>query len=136
MLLYTTLGTNDLPRATAFWAPLMAALGHAPVPDLGAGWAGWGGATYDAGFGLYLCAPFDGQAADAGNGLTLAFPASSAAQVRALYALALENGGRDDGPPGLRPYYEPSFYVAYVRAPDGHKLAFVHHHFDPQQEKE
>ena len=33
----------------------------------------------------------------------------------------------DEGAPGTRPYYEPTFYVAYVRDPDGNKLACVYH---------
>ncbi len=130
MLLYTTIGTNDIARATAFWGPIMERLGHAALPDMSAGWAGWG-KDYDDGFGFYLCPPFDGQTAHAGNGLTLAFAAHSAARVRDLHALALANGGTDEGAPGMRGYYEPDFYVAYVRDPDGHKLAFVHHHYDP-----
>ena len=130
MLLYTTIGTNDIARAAAFWGPIMERLGHAELPDMGMGWAGWG-KDNDGGFGFYLCPPFDGQAAHAGNGLTLAFSAHSAAQVRDLHALAVANGGTDEGAPGTRDYYEPDFYVAYVRDPDGHKLAFVHHHYDP-----
>ena len=42
-----------------------------------------------------------------------------------LYALALKNGGSSEGEPGLRPQYGPGFYAAYVRDPDGNKLAFV-----------
>lgn len=130
MLLYITLGTNDLERATAFWGPMMQALGQPPITGLSEGWVGWGG-DYDTGFGLYLCTPFDGQPAGPGNGMTVAFPARDAAQVRALYALALAHGASDDGPPGTRTYYSPDFYVAYVRDPDGHKLAFVFHRYDP-----
>ena len=130
MLLYTTLGTDDIARATAFWGPIMASLGHASLGDLGEGWAGWG-KDYDGGFGFYLCPPFDGQPASAGNGLTLAFPARDAAHVRALHALALAHGGTDEGAPGTRDYYSPDFYVAYARSPDGHKVAFVFHHHDP-----
>ena len=29
------------------------------------------------------------------------------------------NGGTDEGAPGLRPYYHPNYYGAYVRDPDG-----------------
>ena len=130
MLLYTTIGTNDIARATAFWGPIMASLGHPALGDLGAGWAGWGG-DYDTGFGFYLCPPFDGGSASAGNGLTFAFPARDAAHVRELHALGLQNGGTDAGAPGTRDYYTPDFYVAYVRDPDGHKLAFVFLHHQP-----
>jgi hypothetical protein len=34
MLLYTTIGTNDIARATAFWGPIMTSLGHDPMPDI------------------------------------------------------------------------------------------------------
>lgn len=134
MLLYTTIGTNDLARATAFWGPIMASFGHAQLPDIGEGWAGWG-KDYDGGFGFYLCTPFDGRPAEGGNGGTFAFAAKSAAHVRELHALALAAGGTDDGAPGTRDYYSADFYVAYVRSPDGHKVAFVFHHYDPDQDK-
>jgi catechol 2,3-dioxygenase-like lactoylglutathione lyase family enzyme len=130
MLLYTTIGTNDIARGTAFWGPIMQRLGHPALADLGEGWAGWGG-EYDTGFGFYLCPTFDGKPATPGNGLTFAFPARDAAHVRSLHALALQNGGTDEGTPGTRDYYSPDFYVAYARDPDGHKLAFVCHHYDP-----
>lgn len=132
MLLYTTIGTNDLARSTAFWGPIMQALGHAPLTGLGEGWAAWG-KDYDSGFGFYICAPFDGAPAHPGNGGTFAFAARDAAHVRALHALALASGGTDDGAPGTRPCYTPDFYVAYVRSPDGHKVAFVHHRYSPEE---
>jgi predicted lactoylglutathione lyase len=42
-----------------------------------------------------------------------------------LYELAMRNGGSDEGKPGYRPQYSEGFYAAYVRDPDGNKLAFV-----------
>lgn len=134
MLLYATLGTNDLARAVAFWGPLMDRLGHARLWQVDDGWAAWG-KEYDGGFGLYLCPAFDGGQASPGNGQTFAFPARDAAEVRELYRLAMLNGGSDAGAPGTRDYYSADFYVAYVRDPDGHKLAFVHHHFDPAMDQ-
>ncbi len=38
---------------------------------------------------------------------------------------ALANGGSSDGAPGLRLDYAADFYAAYVRDPDGNKLAAV-----------
>jgi predicted lactoylglutathione lyase len=46
-------------------------------------------------------------------------------QVDEVHAAALSHGGRSDGPPGLRPQYNPDFYACYVRDPDGNKLAVV-----------
>ena len=130
MLLYSTLGTNDLARAVRFYDAVFAALGHARMPDWADGWAGWG-RDYDEGLSFCLCAPFDGQPATPGNGTMLAFRADSAAQVRAFHAAGLAHGGSDEGAPGTRPDYGPSFYVAYLRDPDGNKLAAVFHRYDP-----
>ena len=130
MLLYATLGTNDLHRAIAFYDPVMQLLGHDRLPAWSDGWAGWG-KDYENGFGLWVCPAWDGAAATPGNGTMLAFPARDAAEVRAFYSTALAHGGSDDGAPGTRPYYDPDFYVAYVRDPDGHKLACVFAGYDP-----
>ena len=60
-----------------------------------------------------------------------AFKADSAEQVRAFHTAGLLNGGSDEGAPGTRSSYEPEFYVAYLRDPDGNKLAAVFHRYEP-----
>jgi catechol 2,3-dioxygenase-like lactoylglutathione lyase family enzyme len=72
-----------------------------------------------------VCKPFDGRPPHPGNGLMIALRANSWAQVRAFHAAALAHGGTSEGEPGLRPQYNPDFYAAYVRDPDGNKLAAV-----------
>ena len=128
MLLYATLGTNDMPRAVAFWGAVMAALGQPRLPATAEdpGWAFWG-QDYDHGFSLCLCAPFDGRPATAGNGTMLAFRCADAATVARAHAAGLAAGGSDEGAPGLRAHYTPTFYAAYLRDPDGNKLALVCH---------
>lgn len=134
MLLYTTLGTADLPRAVRFYDAVFAALGHARLPGWDADWAGWG-EDYDHGFGFWLCRPFDGRPPTPGNGTMLAFRAAGPAAVRAFHAAGLAHGGGDEGAPGTRDAYGPAFYVAYLRDPDGHKLAAVFHRHDPEAER-
>ncbi len=129
MLHDLTLGTNDMEKAVAFYDAIFATLGVARL-DGGEGWMGWG-KSYDEGFGFWLCPTFDGRPATAGNGTMFTFAAENAAQVRAFYRAALANGGTDEGSPGIRERYDPTFYVAYVRDPDGHKLCAVHHRYDP-----
>ena len=51
---------------------------------------------------LAVCKPFDGSAASVGNGVMVALAASSAEQVAAIHAKALELGGTDEGAPGPR----------------------------------
>jgi predicted lactoylglutathione lyase len=55
----------------------------------------------------------------------VAFRAKSRDEVQNFHRVALETGGTSDGAPGYRPQYNADFYAAYVRDPDGHKLAAV-----------
>ena len=130
MFTYVCLGTNDLARSTRFYDAVLGALGLqrciTDEPDMD-GIVGWGiyenrGAKEIA---LWLCRPFDGGAATAGNGTMVALRATSWGEVDHFHAAALAEGGRCEGAPGLRPHYNPDFYAAYVRDPDGKKLAAV-----------
>jgi hypothetical protein len=42
--------------------------------------------------------------------------------VEAFHCVALAHGGVSDAKPGLRPHYDPNYYAAFVRGPDGNKL--------------
>jgi len=48
-----------------------------------------------------------------------------ALRLDAAFAAATANGGRDDGAPGPRPQYGPSYYAAYVADPDGYRVEVV-----------
>ena len=62
-------------------------------------------------------------------GFHVAFQAPSRAAVDGFHAAALAAGGRDNGPPGRRPYH-PNYYAAFVIDPDGHHLEAVCHRED------
>ena len=131
MFSYVCLGTKDLARASLFYDATMATLGLSRCDVSGEpgwdGWLGWG--TYErngaAELALWVCPPFNGGPATAGNGTMVGLVAKSWAQVDAFHAAALSNGGTSEGAPGLRLHYQPDFYAAYVRDPDGNKLAIV-----------
>lgn len=124
MFTYLTLGTADIARARDFYDAALAPLGHARTPGYGDTTSdAWGLA--DPGPHLWVTQPFDGRPPSAGNGTMAAFLAPSAAAVDAFHAAAMAQGGRDEGAPGLRPHYGAGFYAAYVRDPDGNKLAAV-----------
>ena len=59
--------------------------------------------------------------------LHVAFRADNRAQVDAFYRAALAAGGKDNGPPGLRPHYHANYYGAFVLDPDGHNIEVVCH---------
>ena len=124
MFSYVCIGTNDLPRAVAFYDAVMAPLGHPRFDlDLAGGNATWG--LDDPGPHLWVTAPFDGAAASPGNGTMVSFLASTRAQVDAVYSAAMMQGAKCEGPPGYRPQYGPHFYAAYLRDPDGNKFNAV-----------
>ena len=139
MFTYITLGTNDLLRAIAFYDATLAPLGLKRCdPQDEEGWeeiAGWGTYENDGAqeLALWVTKPFDGRAATAGNGTMVALRATSWAAVRGFHAAALEQGGTSEGEPGLRPQYNADFYAAYVRDPDGNKLAAVCRGFTSEQ---
>ena len=131
MFAYICLGSNDLERSIKFYDAALAPLGLERCntdgePDWD-GWAGWG--TYEAGgareLALWVCCPFNAQAATAGNGTMVALRAKTWLEVEGFYKAALENGGQPEGAPGLRPQYNADFYAAYVYDPDGNKIAAV-----------
>ena len=56
----------------------------------------------------------------------LAFQARDRATVDAFYKAGLAAGGRDNGPPGERPYH-PGYYAAFLLDPDGNNIEAVFH---------
>lgn len=125
MIGYTMVGTSDLDRAQDFYTPLFAMMGLAPCyKDEQV--ASWGDPDDDTVPRFFSCYPFDGNPASVGNGTMTTFRLPTASLVDALYDLAIRAGGHDEGAPGFRPErYGDKFYVAYVRDPDGNKLAFA-----------
>ena len=131
MLTYVYVGTNDLARAIRFYEATFAPLGLPRCMTGDPAWdrlsAGWG--IYEDGgareLAFWVGTPFDGRAASVGNGSMVAFRAQSWQQVDEFHAAALAHGGGCEGAPGLRPHYGADFYAAYVRDPDGNKLAAV-----------
>lgn len=120
MIGYVTLGTNDLPRAAKFYDAIAAEMGTARMMEFET-FIAWG--TPGGGCGIAATKPYDGNPATVGNGVMAAFEASDAAQVDRIHAIALANGGSDEGAPGAR---GDGFYAGYFRDPDGNKLnAFV-----------
>lgn len=117
MLAYTLLGTNDLPRAVAFYDEIASLLGAPRLMGFDRSQL-WG-----AGFPAFgVCLPYDGAPATAGNGTMIALTAASRAVVDAVHAKALALGGRDEGAPGVRGADADGFYAAYFRDLDGNKL--------------
>ena len=114
---HVSLGTNDYPRAKAFYDAVLATLQIRCVMDFP------GGAGYGREFPeFWVQTPFDGGRATVGNGVHVAFLANSVEEVQAFHAKALAMGATDDGEPDSRPDYGADYYAAFVRDLDGHKI--------------
>ena len=116
---YACIGTNNFEPALAFYDQLFAAMGGRrlkPTPI---------GILYklESGAAVMIVRPYDGQESHAANGPMLAFRVDEKAEVSALHALALSCGATSAGPPGPRDGWGER---AYVRDPDGNKLALLH----------
>ena len=116
MIGYTTLGTNDLERARAFYDAALAPLGGRRTLSYERS-TYYGNPTRGAMLGITL--PFDRDAASVGNGVMVALAAASPAEVDRVHAAALAAGATCEGPPGQR---MDKFYGAYFRDLDGNKL--------------
>jgi catechol 2,3-dioxygenase-like lactoylglutathione lyase family enzyme len=116
MIGYVTLGTNDLPRATAFYDALMAEIDAKRLWDFGRGIV-WGVAQDKPSLGIMK--PYDGGPATVGNGVMVALMVDAREKVDRMHKKALELGGKDEGAVGPR---GDGFYAGYFRDLDGNKL--------------
>ncbi|MEM7688637.1 MAG: VOC family protein [Pseudomonadota bacterium] len=117
MIGYVTLGTNDLPRAAAFYDAIAKHFGVGRMMEFDTfiAWGQMGGAP-----GVAATKPFDEKEATVGNGTMVALEVDAPEKVQAVYDTAIANGGADEGAPG--PRGDDGFYAGYFRDPDGNKL--------------
>ena len=122
MIGYVTVGTNDLERARGFYDVLLGEIGARRVMQFDQN----GFTMYGTGArapGLAVTKPYNGEAAQPGNGAMAAIALDAREKVDRLHAKALELGGSDEGAPGQRgPEGDNAFYGAYFRDLDGNKL--------------
>jgi catechol 2,3-dioxygenase-like lactoylglutathione lyase family enzyme len=124
MIDYITIGVVDTAHAKTFYDAVLATIGWKPFADYGA-YIGYGLDGVDDGQTIWICKPYDGQPARAGNGIMIGFHADTKDQVHAFHAAAMAADGSDEGAPGSRPDYGPNWYAAYLRDPTGNKLSIV-----------
>lgn len=118
MIDHVSFHVKDYAASKAFYLAALAPLGYELMMEFGE----------VGGFGVkpkpdFWIAPTKGEIAPA----HIAFSAKSREEVAAFYEAALAAGGKDNGPPGLRPNYHPGYYGAFVLDPNGHNVEAVFH---------
>jgi catechol 2,3-dioxygenase-like lactoylglutathione lyase family enzyme len=127
VLNHVILDVADLEASKRFYTAALAPLGIEPLLDFAEG------ETAMCAFGSnrnawFWIAQRTGEVR--GGGTHVAFDAETRAVVQAFYDAALAAGGRDNGAPGLREQYHPTYYGAYVLDPDGYNIEAVTHSAD------
>jgi catechol 2,3-dioxygenase-like lactoylglutathione lyase family enzyme len=126
MLDHVFLSVSDTARSVAFYKEALAPLGIVHAHDYD-GKDGPPGHPDLKGFGANGRVFFwlregvvEGRAAHVG------FVANDASQVDAAFAAAMRAGASQIHPPGPQLHYDPRYYAAQVRDPDGYSLEFVY----------
>jgi catechol 2,3-dioxygenase-like lactoylglutathione lyase family enzyme len=117
---------SDYERAKAFYAQALAPLGYVLVMEVPAEKteAGFAAGGFGAGGKPDLWIAGEGKLE---RPVHVAIVAQKRTDVDAFYRAALAAGGRDNGPPGLRPHYHLNYYAAFALDPDGHNIEAVCH---------
>jgi catechol 2,3-dioxygenase-like lactoylglutathione lyase family enzyme len=120
MIDHVSISVADLQKSAAFYQAVLEPLGYRKIADRPAS-VGFG-KTYPE---FWLNSrPKGGRTAD-DTGAHVCLRAKSIDAVRAFHALALANGGRDDGAPGPRKGEMTDYFGAFIRDPDGNKIEAI-----------
>jgi catechol 2,3-dioxygenase-like lactoylglutathione lyase family enzyme len=117
MIDHIGVSVRDLARSRAFYDAALAPLGYAVLAEF----PGAIGMGRNPKPDLWLA---EGPRLAATH---IAIAADSRDAVAAFHVAALAAGGKDNGGPGLRAIYHPSYFGAFVLDPDGHNLEAVCH---------
>ncbi|HSI82029.1 MAG TPA: VOC family protein [Solirubrobacterales bacterium] len=113
MIHHVSVDVSDLERSGRFYDALLGPLGWRRQVETDRVIA-WGIVKP-----IFFAALDDSAVAGGGH---VCFTATGIPAVRASWEDAQKAGGTDDGAPGPRPEYGPSYYSAYLRDPDGHRV--------------
>ncbi|SDR52337.1 Catechol 2,3-dioxygenase [Paraburkholderia fungorum] len=126
MLDHVFLSVSDIDRSIAFYEKTLAPLGIVHALDYD-GSQGPAGHPDLKGFGANGRVFFwlregtvEGRAAHVG------FVANGQREVDAAFTAAISAGATEVHPPGPQLHYDPRYYAAQVRDPDGYTLEFVY----------
>ena len=113
-------GTNDLQASSKFYDEVLAPLGLIKV-ETSETYVGYAQQNNQEEVEFYITKPFNKEKATYGNGPQISFLVDSRKLVDSFHAIALENGGLNEGEPGPRPS-DSTFYYAYIRDLDNNKI--------------
>lgn len=117
MIDHINIGVANLAASRAFYERALAPLGYEVIMER----------PYGIGLGKDGKPAFWISDRPSSAPLHVAFAARDRATVESFHREALKAGGRDNGAPGLRSHYHPSYYGAFVLDPEGNNVEAVTH---------
>jgi len=118
MIDHVGIKVKNYQKSKAFYLAALAPLGYKAVKEFGEMAAGFGA---DGKPDLWI------GVAETAAGSHIALEARDRAAVDAFFKAAISAGAKDNGGPGLRAHYHPTYYAAFVIDPDGHNIEVVCH---------
>jgi len=118
MINHVSIGVRDLAKAKRFYDAVLKPLGYACQSE-SEGSLGYGS---KAGIPFWVNTADHPVKADLKSGLHFCFDAESRKAVDAFHAGGLKAGGKDNGQPGIREAYSPTYYAAFLVDPDGYRV--------------
>jgi catechol 2,3-dioxygenase-like lactoylglutathione lyase family enzyme len=113
---------SDYARSKAFYTAALAPVGITMLVEFGRDVTG---STEVAGFGRGKPYFWITAGDPPTSPIHLAFGAAARADVDAFHKAAMAAGARDNGAPGVRAHYHPTYYGAFALDPDGHNIEAV-----------
>jgi catechol 2,3-dioxygenase-like lactoylglutathione lyase family enzyme len=120
MIDHVSVNVSDYERSRDFYAKALGPLGYSLLMEPAPGHGGFG---REGKPDFWI----SGEREPTTENVHVALAAPDRATVDAFHAAALEAGGTDNGAPGIREIYHPTYYGAYVLDPDGNNLEVVCH---------
>jgi catechol 2,3-dioxygenase-like lactoylglutathione lyase family enzyme len=114
---HVSIGVRDVAKAKRFYDAALKPLGYKCLSQ-GEGSLGYGRDTV----AFWISATQRPVPADEKSGLHFCLTAPTRKSVDAFHAAALRSGGSDNGKPGVRSDYSPTYYAAFVVGPDGYRI--------------
>jgi catechol 2,3-dioxygenase-like lactoylglutathione lyase family enzyme len=119
---HTGIEGSDLATSRAFYERVLEPLGFSVVMDFAEMAQSIGfGVPGKPSFWIYA------RTGRASGPIHVAFNATDRERVHRFHEAALAAGAEDNGPPGLREHYHPTYYGAFVLDPDGNNIEAVCH---------
>jgi catechol 2,3-dioxygenase-like lactoylglutathione lyase family enzyme len=118
MIDHVSVRVSDFSRLLAFYRDALAPIGYQVIME----YPGAVGLGADGKPDLWLM-----QTDQPVNPTHVALGTAARQPIDAFYAAGLAAGGTDNGAPGLRVDYHPTYYAAYVKDPEGNNIEVVCH---------